>query len=110
MEHECDFIMRARREDMVLGADSIKLYAFEKRGRDYSVARFLQLEPAPKNRPFDPFISIDRRTAQQLMDDFWDCGLRPSEGTGSAGAMAATQKHLQDMTTIAFHALKIRSG
>lgn len=37
--------------------------------------------------------------AQQLMDELWHVGLRPSEGTGSAGAMAATQAHLKDMQT-----------
>lgn len=35
--------------------------------------------------------------AQHLMDRLWHCGLRPSEGTGSAGALAATQEHLKDM-------------
>jgi hypothetical protein len=38
---------------------------------------------------------------QKLMDDLWDCGLRPSEGTGSAGALAAVEKHLGDMRKIA---------
>ena len=37
-----------------------------------------------------------------LMDDLWQCGLRPSEGTGSAGALAATQKHLDDMRKLVF--------
>ena len=37
------------------------------------------------------------REAQMLIDALWDAGLRPSEGSGSAGAMLATQKHLADM-------------
>jgi hypothetical protein len=40
--------------------------------------------------------------AQQLMDDLWRCGLRPSEGTGSAGALAAVKYHLEDMRKIVF--------
>lgn len=55
----------------------------------------------------EPTFKMFADTAQKLMDDLWDCGLRPSEGTGSAGAMAATQKHLDDLRTVAFHALKI---
>lgn len=52
-----------------------------------------------------PTMNIENDTAQQLMDQLWQCGLRPSEGTGSAGSLAATQAHLEDMKTIAFSAL-----
>lgn len=46
--------------------------------------------------------SMSLHTAQGLMDELWDCGIRPSEGSGSAGAMAATQKHLEDMRKLVF--------
>ena len=49
-----------------------------------------------------PTLSLSYAKAQLLMDSLWDAGLRPSEGTGSAGAMAAVQKHLEDMRRIAF--------
>lgn len=42
----------------------------------------------------DQILSIPVDAAQELMDELWAVGLRPSEGTGSAGALAATQKHL----------------
>jgi hypothetical protein len=38
----------------------------------------------------------------------WNCGLRPTEGSGSAGSLAATQRHLDDMRTVAFHKLGIK--
>ena len=44
-----------------------------------------------------PFIFL-REDAQALMDRMWSAGLRPTEGTGSAGAMAATQTHLKDVS------------
>jgi hypothetical protein len=44
-----------------------------------------------------PAIRLGREHAQALMDELWNCGLRPKEGTGSAGAMAATQLHLKDL-------------
>lgn len=50
--------------------------------------------------PHDPTASLDYESAQGLMDELWRCGLRPSEGTGSAGALAATEKHLNDMRRI----------
>lgn len=53
----------------------------------------------------EPTFRLDATTAQQLMDDLWQCGLRPSEGSGSAGALAATQRHLDDMRKIAFESL-----
>lgn len=34
--------------------------------------------------------------AQVLMDDLWQSGLRPAEGTGSAGALSAVGRHLED--------------
>lgn len=57
--------------------------------------------------PIQPFLHLNVEVAQQLMDELWSVGLRPTEGTGSAGALAATQRHLEDMKTVAFHALKI---
>lgn len=55
-----------------------------------------------------PFMSINPTEAQQMIDELWNCGLRPSEGSGSAGALAATEKHLKDMQKIVFHTLKIQ--
>lgn len=46
-------------------------------------------------------------TAQVLMDDLWDCGIRPTEGHGSVGQLKATEEHLADMKKIAFKQLKI---
>ena len=42
---------------------------------------------------------------QILMDDLWNIGVRPTEGTGSAGAMTATQSHLEDMRKVVFDLL-----
>lgn len=47
-----------------------------------------------------PSFQLNVQEAQKLMDDLWNCGLRPSEGTGSAGALAATQEHLKFATGI----------
>lgn len=45
---------------------------------------------------------LDPAAGQQLIDELWRCGLRPTEGTGSAGAMAAVERHLEDMRRLAF--------
>jgi len=54
-----------------------------------------------------PSCYLDLDKAQALMDNLWDCGIRPTEGSGSAGSMSATQKHLQDMRTIVEKQLKV---
>ena len=49
-----------------------------------------------------PFLTLGIETAQVLMDQLWHCGLRPTEGSGSAGSMAAVQEHLKDMRRLVF--------
>lgn len=55
------------------------------------------------------FLRLSQEDGQYLMDALWDAGIKPSEGTGSAGSLAATQKHLEDMRKIAFHELQMPS-
>jgi hypothetical protein len=40
--------------------------------------------------------------AQQFMDELWRVGIRPTEGAGSVGQIAATEKHLEDMRRLVF--------
>jgi hypothetical protein len=47
-------------------------------------------------------ISLSQLEAQALMDRLWKAGLRPTEGSGSAGALSATQHHLEDMRSLVF--------
>lgn len=49
-----------------------------------------------------PMVSLRKDEAQQLMDELWRAGLRPSEGSGSAGSLAATERHLADMRALVF--------
>lgn len=50
----------------------------------------------------DPTCQISIDSAQTLMDDLWNAGIRPTEGTGSAGSLKATENHLGDMRRIVF--------
>ncbi len=89
----------ARREDW---SEGVSLYARQRTvAVGTSFAQPLQFGPAmqPNYRPA-PLVTLEIHAAQQLMDELWRCGLRPTEGTGSAGALAATQKHLEDMRTL----------
>lgn len=75
----------------------------------YYVARTLEMIEDKRElyEPTIPILSISNTAAQQLMDDLWMCGLRPSEGSGSAGALLAVQRHLEDMRTLFFAKLNV---
>ena len=74
-------------------------------GDDLSIATGLAMEPLPPDQslPHRPLFTLDPTEAQGLMDQLWQCGLRPSEGSGSAGSLAATERHLEDMRKLAMH-------
>lgn len=54
----------------------------------------------------EPAISLQCEHAQAFMDALWQAGFKPSEGTGSAGALKATQDHLKDMRKMAFYGIE----
>mgnify|MGYP007116847504 CR=1 FL=1 len=72
-------------------------------GRGRTIAEPLKLrEMGSSTEVSEPTCRLTLGQAQQIIDGLWDCGLRPSQGAGSAGAMTATQKHLEDMRTLVF--------
>jgi hypothetical protein len=77
-----------------IDARSLKVY--------HGVLSFVEVPEATSLDLMRPTLQLDQTRAQRLMDELWHCGLRPSEGTGSAGALAATQAHLKDMQTLTF--------
>ena len=62
----------------------------------------IRFEELPVGEKPEPTLSIPTEDAQTLMDDLWQAGLRPTEGTGSAGSLAATERHLKDMRRLVF--------
>ena len=88
----------------------VDLRLFDPETRQY--AKFCRLEmatPDPKDGPVEipPALQVKMSDAQMLMDTLWDCGLRPTEGSGSAGALLATQEHLQSMKEMATRLLAV---
>ena len=83
-------------------SDCIGIRLGEARDGVLHSAKKIEFAPVPENLYVDPCINLRITDAQLLMDELWRCGLRPSEGTGSAGALAAVQYHLEDMRRIAF--------
>ena len=56
--------------------------------------------PAAYTAPATFYLHIAE--AQQLMDELWRVGLRPSEGTGSAGSLRQAEDHIASLKAIAF--------
>jgi hypothetical protein len=102
--------MRAGRERFNPFSDKIELayIVYNPKTDTHSAAQPLTIQPLGDDEPTPSFCTLTREQAQLLMDDLWNCGLRPSEGSGSAGAMKAVQEHLADMKKILFHKMEIK--
>ncbi len=81
----------------------VGIYAYYEDKKRLMVARQVEFYESEPNFVRDPFLQINPSEAQNIMDEFWRIGFRPSEGTGSAGALSATQDHLKDLRTLLFH-------
>ena len=87
--------------------DEIEIIAISRKGSETSVIKAMsnkhaELTKVVPGEQLPAFVVLDKHNAQILMNDLWDCGLRPSEGSGSAGAMAAVKYHLEDMRKLVF--------
>ncbi len=107
MMEDINLEIRAHKSSCMFGIEIV----FLGRGMNNQIvsAGELIMKDRPKGGliPTESRIQLTDTAAQVLMDELWNCGLRPTEGTGSAGSLAATQKHLEDMRTIAFGQLML---
>ena len=91
--------------------DKINVFAREKLGTSLAFPQpivWKEIIPEEWTAP-DPLFELEHEEAQTLMDSLWDCGIRPSEGMGSAGQLAAIQNHLKDMQKVAFTYLEMET-
>lgn len=84
----------------------IGLLVLEKMGNKTAVATDITMRVVEDGERVDPTLRLSFTAGQQLIDELWRCGLRPSEGTGSAGSLAATERHLKDMQAVAMGLLR----
>lgn len=67
-----------------------------------------QALPISQGEVIPEAMSLSDYEAQQLCDALWEAGVRPTNGEGSTGQLAATQAHLSDMRAVAFNRLGIK--
>jgi hypothetical protein len=60
-------------------------------------------EPIDEGIMLPKALTLNNTEAQRLMDELWNCGLRPSEGSGSAGQLESVRYHLEDMRKLVFN-------
>ena len=80
----------------------VGLYVYDRSFGKLSVGYAIQMHDVPEGEYMEPTMVLDTHAAQELIDSLWDCGLRPTEGSGSAGQLASVQYHLEDMRRIVF--------
>jgi hypothetical protein len=84
---------------------AIRIGAVDRMRHKIAHAKTVVFEDVPDGTMFaEPTLRIGETAAQSLMDQLWTCGIRPTEGHGSAGALSATQRHLEDMRQLVFKA------
>lgn len=71
--------------------------------------KWVEVDETDLRHNFTLFVHEDqKRILGEMMDDLWRMGIRPSgEYHGTAGQLGEAHKHIEDLRTIAFHALKI---
>lgn len=72
--------------------------------REIARLTWAKLEP---NVHTEPTAGLDDAQCQQLIDDLFAAGFRPTEGRDAAGALSAMTAHLADMRQIAFNKLEV---
>lgn len=64
--------------------------------------KFEKKDQTTNSKCSEPVLMLLQEETQRLMDELWRAGFRPTEGTGSAGSLAATERHLEDMRALVF--------
>lgn len=87
--------------------NGVEIAAFGKLPNGDTRVAVVQWETIADNAEMKPTLAIRMDQAQVLMDDLWNAGVRPTDGAGSAGAMRAAERHIQDLRAVAFKVLGI---
>lgn len=96
--------------ELMRGPDTIAIHLYLEGEQGLSVAQPMQFAPLDDVgvQPA-PVIRATRAELQALANALWDVGVRPYQAEGSAGQLAATNRHLADMRTIAFAKLNVEA-
>ena len=99
--------IRASREPWLFDAVTLRLLQRTVTDGQVSTAAALPLvfktrTPEECGTVIEPTMVFKPDEAQQLMDELWLAGVRPTEGQGSVGQLAAVHAHLEDLRRLVF--------
>lgn len=81
----------------------IKLHMADCSGARIAVATSITFRVIEDNEMHEqPLIDLPVESAQQLIDELYHVGIRPTQAAGSAGQLDAVKYHLEDMRAIVF--------
>jgi hypothetical protein len=80
----------------------MKLYGVRDRGQTFEALTCSTPIPVEDGTEAPVWVTLRDEEAQSLMDALWNTGVRPSNGEGSVGQLAATEAHLADMRALVF--------
>lgn len=84
------------------------IYLFERhKDGSQSVCTGVAMAKADTALYMDPAAHLTKEAAQELLDDLWRSGIRPSVGVSSSGQLEAMQSHITDLRKLAFKAYKV---
>src|SRR6202453_2672864 len=88
--------------------NDVEFYLFQRTENGTRDAKRIELrEPIGEvvaHADLEPTFRVSQNHCQELMDQLWSVGFRPSEGTGSAGALKQAEEHIKSLRQVA-HAL-----
>ena len=104
--------LQVRRADFAThGGYELCLIEYDRVGQTTSAARFTwETVQTGRTLPDGLGFALTPPAAQDLFDDLWKLGLRPSDGEPSSGILAAMQSHIADLRAVARHVLKMPPG
>jgi hypothetical protein len=93
--------------DLSFGPDTFRIHLYA-RLPDGRIAipeaaltmRVIDPKDAANTRSCEPILTTGQEALQSLIDELWHLGIRPTEGHGSTGQLAATEKHLTHTTQL----------
>jgi hypothetical protein len=84
-------------------SDNIELRGFQTVMRETFVFINVEMKHHTQGEVTSPFMSLQPEEGQQLIDELYAVGLRPSQERGSAGQLDAVKFHLEDMRKLVFN-------
>jgi hypothetical protein len=82
----------------------LEILFFQCQGGKLYAGEGIQYHEVPKGHQIIPTAYLNRSMAQQLMDELYRAGVRPTEAADNAGELKGTKAHLADMRRLVFDA------